>query len=227
VEFMDDGSRVDAGCDGGRRCLRGTGTRRWRTARRLSGMAGRPGRRAAVPGAAFAGASSRWRWRRRRAGGSSSRSSGRPARAFVWPSRPRRRRGAGPRSAPRAIAFGRSASSSLAKNTDADFKDLVRPAQLILLAAQPADLLALLDAQQLRPRATVCLRAAHPLAKRLGMDAQIVDDVRDRPVALQRQPHTALVDSSGYFSGRAMAAERLLPRGQNPRIASVNSARLN
>jgi hypothetical protein len=119
----------------------------------------------------------------------------------------------------------------LAKNTDADFKDLVRPAQLILLAAQPAaqpaDLLALLDAQQLRPRATVCLRAAHPLAKRLGMDAQIVDDVRDRPVALQRQPHTALVDSSGYFSGRAMAAERLLPRGQNPRIASVNSARLN
>ena len=53
---------------------------------------------------ASAASSSRSRWRRRRAGGSWSRSFTRSARRCIWPSRRRRRRGAGPRSAPRAIA---------------------------------------------------------------------------------------------------------------------------
>jgi hypothetical protein len=51
------------------------------------------------------------------------------------------------------------------------------------------------------------------------VDPQIVRDVGDRPVARQRQPHaTRWISSSRYFFGRAMAAERLLPQGQNPRF---------
>src|SRR4051794_31847792 len=52
----------------------------------------------------FGAATLRPRWRRQRAGGSLSRSCGGRARRCIWPSRRRRRRGAGTRSAPRTTA---------------------------------------------------------------------------------------------------------------------------
>ncbi len=76
-------------------------------------------------------------------------------------------------------------------------EDLVRAAQLVVLAPQPPDLLALLTAQQLR--ASARLGPAHPLAQRLRMDPQIVRDLRDWPVALQRQPHTTLDELIGVL----------------------------
>ena len=51
-----------------------------------------------------------------------------------------------------AAHFGRSGSSSFAKNTRRRLQDLVRAAQLVVLLAQPLDLLALLAGRQIRPQ---------------------------------------------------------------------------
>src|SRR4051795_3281820 len=71
-------------------------------------------------------------------------------------------------------------------------EDLVRPAQLVVLTPQSTDLLALLAAEQLGAGARIGLRLAHAPSPRLRMDPQIVRDVGDRPLALQRQPYAAL-----------------------------------
>src|SRR4051794_37953613 len=70
-------------------------------------------------------------------------------------------------------------------------EDLVRAPELVVLLAQAPDLLALLRREQLRSGAAVGLGAPHALAQRLRVDAQIVGDVRDRPVAFQREAHAS------------------------------------
>jgi hypothetical protein len=58
---------------------------------------------------------------------------------------------------------------------------------------------------------------AHTLAQRLRADAQIVRDVRDRPIAVERDPHTALDQLSGYRFGRDMAGRASPLAGGQPR----------
>jgi hypothetical protein len=71
------------------------------------------------------------------------------------------------------------------RETGWGLQDLVRAPQLVALAAQPADLLALLAGRQVGPQPLVGLGLAHLLAQRLGMDPEVVSDVRDRPLSLQ------------------------------------------
>ena len=79
----------------------------------------------------------------------------------------------------------------------------VRPAQLEVLTPQLADLLAL-PARETLARARVDLRLAHPPVQRLRVHPQVLRDVRYRAPGLERQPHTAITSSSGYFFGRDM-----------------------
>src|SRR5207302_7666305 len=53
-------------------------------------------------------------------------------------------------------------------------------------------LLPLLARRQIRPQTLIGHRLAHRLPQRLGVDAQIGGDVRDRPTALERQPDATL-----------------------------------
>src|SRR5207302_7852064 len=112
------------------------------------------------------------------------------------PTRPRSGRSARPRSARDADRHTRSPRSVrvelLGKKHGGRFQDLVRAAQVMHLATQLADLLALLAGQQIGALAAVGLRLAHTLAQRLRVDAQIRSDVRDRPLGLEHEPDAAL-----------------------------------
>ena len=84
--------------------------------------------------------------------------------------------------------FGRSASSSVAKNTLAAFEDLIRPAQLGVLPPQPLDLLPLRRRRQVRPQPLVGLHLPHVPAQRLrrrspdpGPPARSADPTRSPP----------------------------------------------
>ena len=71
----------------------------------------------------------------------------------------------------------RSASSSVAKNTDAAFRiSFARRSSKILLA-ELLDLLALLAGGQIRPQAAVGLGLTNPLTQRLVTDTQIARDL--------------------------------------------------
>jgi hypothetical protein len=83
-----------------------------------------------------------------------------------------------------AAHFARSGSSSLAKNTEADFRISFARAQLEVLAAQLLDLLPLLAGEQIATLAAVGLGLPHRSAQRLRLDAQVTGDVRDRTTAL-------------------------------------------
>ena len=114
--------------------------------------------------------------------------------------------------------FGRSASSSVAKNTRGGLRDLVRPAQLGALALEPLDLLPLLNRRQVSSQALVGLGLAHTLAKCL----------RRRPISratcaiggpdskASRTPRW--ISSSGYFRGRGIRGGSPLPRTDRPRF---------
>ena len=90
-----------------------------------------------------------------------------------------------------AAHFGRSESSSLAKHRRG-LQDLVRAAQLIVLGAQPADLLPLLRARQIRALAAIGLVLTDPLSQRLRMHPEIRRYLSDRPLRLKRQPDPPL-----------------------------------
>ncbi len=66
-----------------------------------------------------------------------------------------------------------------------------RAAQLLDLAAQRSDLLALLGAEQLATLAATSLGLPDVFAQRLALNAQVSSDMGDRPLALERQTDTA------------------------------------
>src|SRR5215217_2224625 len=119
------------------------------------------------------------------------------------PTRPRCGRSARPRSgrgARRCSGSLRSVWVELPGEKQARrLEDLVRAAQLVVLLAQPADLLALRTRQQLRPLTAVGLGLAHLLAQRLRMHAQTPPHVRDRPLSLERDPHRPLHELVGIL----------------------------
>ena len=78
-------------------------------------------------------------------------------------------------------------------------EDLVGAAQLAHLTAQAAQLFSLLAAQQLFAFAGVGFCLAHPLAQRLGVDAQITGYVGDRAAGLKDQPGTAVQQLLGVL----------------------------
>jgi hypothetical protein len=86
---------------------------------------------------------------------------------------------------------GRFGSSSCAKNTLASFRIVFARRELEVLATQPLELL-LLTRRQPLPLTGVNLRPTDVLTQRLRPDPQVLGDVRDRPLTLQREPHTAV-----------------------------------
>jgi hypothetical protein len=87
----------------------------------------------------------------------------------------------------------------------AGLQDLIRAAQLEVLLAQPANLLALLTRRQLRPRAGLSLVLTQALAQRLRVDAETAAIcVIGRSFSnVSRMPRW--ITSSGYFFGRGMS----------------------
>jgi len=83
-------------------------------------------------------------------------------------------------------------------------EDLVGPTQLAHLAAQAAQLLTLLAAQQLLALAGVGFGLTHPFAQRLGRNAEIAGYVGDRAAGLK--------DEAG-------ASVKQLPRGTSSVVA--------
>src|SRR4051812_31148442 len=78
-------------------------------------------------------------------------------------------------------------------------ENLVRLAQLTVLAAQPAQLLQIAARRQITPGAGVGLSPAHPAAQRLRTDVQILGDLRDRPAAVKRRADRALLQLRGVL----------------------------
>jgi hypothetical protein len=71
-------------------------------------------------------------------------------------------------------------------------QDLVRTAQLGDLTTQRFDLLALLVAQHVLAPALIGFDLAHLFAQRLGRDAHITPNVRNRAARLEHQPRRTL-----------------------------------
>src|SRR4051812_41199459 len=84
--------------------------------------------------------------------------------------------------------------------------------QLVILPAQPPDLLALGRRRQIPPLAAIGLVLADLLAQRLGMHPEVVCDMRDRPLALQSETNTApdqlvgVLLRSGHRVGASLSA---------------------
>ena len=71
--------------------------------------------------------------------------------------------------------------------------DLILAAQLLDLAAQRSNLLALLVVlSRLSPLAAISLGLPDVFAQRLALGTQVSSDMGDRPLALKRQTDTAL-----------------------------------
>ena len=96
------------------------------------------------------------------------------------------------------------------------FQDLIRPAQLVVLLAQHADLLTLRSGRLIAAPAAVSFGLAHPLTQRLGVHPEIGGDMRDRPAALKRQANTSLHELVGVLLGSGHDRD-FLSRGTNPR----------
>src|SRR4051812_12585725 len=93
-------------------------------------------------------------------------------------------------------------------------QDFIRAPQLVVLATQPTDLLALGARRQIRSRAAVSLVLTDLLAQRLRMHPEIGRDVRDRPLALQRQADASLDQLIGVLL-RAGHKDGRLPSRQD------------
>src|SRR6266545_5944815 len=78
-------------------------------------------------------------------------------------------------------------------------EDLVGLAQLLDLAAQPRELLALGRGQAVVARAGVGLRLAHPQPQRLAVHAEVLGDLRDRPARIEDETHRALTQIVGVL----------------------------
>src|SRR5215216_4521345 len=71
-------------------------------------------------------------------------------------------------------------------------QDLVRAAQFAVLALKLLEPLALGARQAIAATAIVGFRLTNPKPQRLAVHAEITRHVRDRPAALEYQPHTTL-----------------------------------
>ena len=169
---------------------RGAGSRRrssWRHGPRGSAPSGRSSSTAGPSAGRWRGGSRRTPTRpgscrsaRRRSGRDGSRCSGSPRSVLVELLREKHRSG---------------------------LQDLIRAAQLEVLGAQPAGSSRSCARRQIRALARVGLVLTDLLAQRLRMHPEIRRDMRDRPLALQRKPDTALesthLDTSSVWpSGR-------------------------
>jgi hypothetical protein len=130
-----------------------------------------------------------------------------------------------------AAHFGRSGSSSLAKNTLADFTiSFARRSSKFSWRSRLISSRSSLVGK-IRPQALVGFRLPHPLTQRLGMDPKITSDLRDRTAALERQPHATREQLLGLLPrSRHDSGESLLPRtaswNRGPRETRSGSGRL-
>ena len=112
--------------------------------------------------------------------------------------------------------LGRSASSSVAKNTEAAFRISFARRSSKFSRLSALDLLALLAGGQIRPQPTVGLSLPHTLAQHLVTDAEIARDCRDRPPRLERQTDTTLdqllwiLPGSGHELAVSLLEDRIL-----------------
>ena len=135
------------------------------------------------------------------------------------PTRPRSGRSARPRNELAVLIderahFGRSVSSSRAKNRLAELQDLVRAAQLLDLLAQLLDLLALLAASAALTATLIDLGLAHALAQRLGRKPEISSDMSDRTARTRTPAESRDQSIPGGTSSVVTSAEVLLTQGQ-------------
>src|SRR6202142_251173 len=125
--------------------------------------------------------------------------------------------------------FGRSASSSVSEKHRGALQNLVRAAQLVVLALEPLDLLTLLRGRQIRPQTLIGLDLAHTLSQRLGRQPDVLGDMRDRPPGLQHEPHTAVDQLLGvlpwtWHRRRISSPEDRTPSFQSLRQIQASSA---
>ena len=129
----------------------------------------------------------------------------------------RRRSGRGGNRCRRLPPFVRSASSSVAKNTEADLRISFARRNSKFSARSLRNLLALGRRRQLRPRAAIGLRLAHTLAQRLRVHPRgrgATSAIDSQLSSARRTPRRT--SSSGYFFGRAITSD-FLSRGSDPR----------